>query len=46
MKLPDGRSLKIDGARRLVDPSDVPYLLDKENCKATLDLEKSPISPY
>ncbi len=46
LKLPDGRMLKIDGARRLVDPSDVPYLLDKENCKAKLDLEKSPISPY
>jgi len=44
LKLPEGRVLKIDGSRRLVDPSDAPYLLDKENCKAKLDPEKTKIA--
>jgi len=44
LKLPEGRMLKIDSSRRLVDPSDAPYLLDKENCKAKLDAEKTKIA--
>lgn len=44
LKLPEGRMLSVDSARRLVDPSNTPYLLDKENCKAKLDPEKTLIA--
>ncbi len=44
LKLPEGRMLNVDSARRLVDPSNTPYLLDKENCKAKLDPEKTLIA--
>ena len=37
VKLPEGRAFRVDAGKRLVDPSDAPYLLDKENCKAKLD---------
>lgn len=44
LKLPEDRMLKIDSSRRLVDPSDAPYLLDKDTCKAKLDPEKTTIA--
>jgi tetratricopeptide (TPR) repeat protein len=37
--LPNGRDFRIDPADRLVDPTDAPYLLDRENCRVTLDVE-------
>ena len=39
IRLPGERDFRIDAANRLVDPTDAPYLLDKENCRAALDLE-------
>lgn len=39
VRLTNGRDFRIDPANRLVDPTDFPYLLDKENCRAALDLE-------
>jgi tetratricopeptide (TPR) repeat protein len=39
VKLPGGRQFRIDSANRLVDPSDAPYLLDKEKCEVKLDIE-------
>lgn len=44
VKLPENHEFRIDASRRLVDPSDAPYLLDKENCKAKLDPEKTAIA--
>ncbi len=35
--LPENRSFRINSANQLVDPSDAPYLLDKENCAVKLD---------
>ena len=37
VKLPEGKAFRLDMANRLVDPTDAPYLLDKENCRAKLD---------
>jgi hypothetical protein len=37
VKLPQGREFRIDKQNRLVDPTDAPYLLDKENCRVRLD---------
>ena len=39
IRLPGERDFRIDAANRLADPTDAPYLLDKENCRAALDLE-------
>ena len=39
--LPGNRHFKIDKDKRLVDPTDAPYLLDKENCRVKLDSEKT-----
>ena len=36
-KLPEGREFRIDSSRRLVDPTDAPYILDKERCVVKLD---------
>ena len=44
VKLPEGREFRVDNAKRLVDPSDAPYLLDKDSCRAKLDLEKTGIA--
>lgn len=41
VKLPEGRDFRVDNARRLVDPTDAPYLLDRENCRVKLDPEKT-----
>ncbi len=42
-KLPGNRSLHIDAANNLVDPSGAPYLLDREVCDVKLDEAKSKI---
>lgn len=36
-KLPDGVAFTIDRSNRLVDPTEAPYQLDKEQCKVKLD---------
>lgn len=37
VRLPENRQFRVDKANRLVDPTDAPYLLDKENCRVKLD---------
>lgn len=37
VKLPRGKSLRVDKAGNLVDPGGAPYILDKENCDVKLD---------
>lgn len=39
VRLPENHDFRIDRSNRLVDPTDAPYLLDKENCRAKLDAE-------
>lgn len=41
VKLPENRQFRVDNANRLVDPTDAPYLLDKENCRVRLDPERT-----
>lgn len=38
-KLPGNKEFRINKTNQLVDPSDTPYLLDKENCRTKLDVE-------
>lgn len=40
-RLPHGRQFTIDAARKLVDPSGAPYVLDREQCVVKLDAEKT-----
>ncbi len=44
VKLPEGREFRVDVSKRLVDPSDAPYVLDKENCRVKIDIEKTQIA--
>jgi|SRR5580765_5434421 len=37
VKLPEGRDFSVDNAKRLVDPTGAPYLLDKDSCRVKLD---------
>jgi hypothetical protein len=37
IKLPGGKSLHVDTAGSLVDPSGIPYVLDGTSCQATLN---------
>lgn len=37
VRLPETREFRVDNANRLVDPTDAPYLLDKENCRSKID---------
>ena len=39
--LPEGRDFRVDDKNSLVDPTDAPYLLDKENCRVKLDPERT-----
>ncbi|MBK9215581.1 MAG: hypothetical protein IPM59_08260 [Chloracidobacterium sp.] len=39
--LPDGREFRIDASRRIVDPTDAPYVLDQAACKVKLDVERT-----
>lgn len=41
--LPEGGTLRADAARRIVDPTNVPYILDKGWCAVRLDREKTGI---
>lgn len=43
VKLPNGKDFRIDKANELVDPSDAPYILDKETCDVKLDESKTKI---
>lgn len=45
VKLSDGKDFRLDNADNLVDPSGVPYILDKENCTVKLDAAKTKIIP-
>jgi tetratricopeptide (TPR) repeat protein len=42
--LPGGHDLRINAAKDLVDPSGAPYLLDREKCRAMLDISKTSIA--
>jgi tetratricopeptide (TPR) repeat protein len=46
VKLPNGKDFRIDKQGNLVDPSDAPYLFDKEKCDVKLDIEKTKIPRY
>lgn len=41
VRLPENRDFRINRSNQLVDPSGAPYLLDKENCRARLDAERT-----
>lgn len=41
VKLPNGKSFRVDNASNPVDPTGAPYVLDKENCDVKLDKEKT-----
>ncbi|MDQ3634488.1 MAG: hypothetical protein M3405_08265 [Acidobacteriota bacterium] len=43
VKLPTGKDFRVDDKGNIVDPTDAPYLLDKENCEIKLDTEKTKI---
>jgi tetratricopeptide (TPR) repeat protein len=44
VKLPNGKSFRIDASNNLVDPSGAPYILDKQICEVQLDVTKTKIS--
>ncbi len=44
-QLPDGRRFQVDNSGSLADPTGVPYLLDREACKAKIDAARSKIPP-
>ncbi|MBK8466861.1 MAG: hypothetical protein IPL32_13610 [Chloracidobacterium sp.] len=41
IKLPSGKDFRINKANQLVDPTDAPYILDKNSCVITLDIERT-----
>lgn len=43
VKLPGGQDFRLDKSNNLVDPSGVPYLLDKQKCDVILDTAKTKI---
>lgn len=43
-KLPNGREFRVESGGRIVDPSNVPYILDKQECKVKLDFERSGVT--
>jgi tetratricopeptide (TPR) repeat protein len=43
VKLPQGRLLRIDGRNQVVDPSDVPYILDQERCDVHINYVESKV---
>ncbi len=43
VKLPTGKDFRLDNSNNLIDPTDTPYLLDRENCTVKLDLKKTKI---
>ena len=42
--LPEGRHFRVDKDRNIVDPTNVPYILDKVECKALLDETRTGIA--
>jgi tetratricopeptide (TPR) repeat protein len=42
--LPGDRQIRIDTARNIVDPTDTPYVLDRQKCKALVDAGRSGIA--
>lgn len=43
VKLPSGKNFRVDKSNGLVDPTNAPYVLDRENCVVKLDLDKTKI---
>lgn len=43
VRLPDGKDFRLDSLNNLLDPTDAPYLLDKEKCVVKLDEAKTKI---
>ncbi len=43
VKLPHERDFRVDAANNIVDPSDAPYVLDREKCDVFLDPSKTKI---
>ena len=43
VKLPNNKDFRLDKSNNLVDPSDAPYVLDKENCDVKLDVDRSKV---
>ena len=43
VKLQDGKEFRIDKLNNLVDPSDAPYILDREKCDVFLDPKKTKV---
>ncbi len=41
VRLPDGAAFRVDAAGRLADPTGAPYLLDRTECRVTLDRERT-----
>ncbi|MBX7056077.1 MAG: glycoside hydrolase family 15 protein [Pyrinomonadaceae bacterium] len=41
VKLPAGNEFMVDRAGNLIDPTEAPYLLDKENCRVKLDAART-----
>jgi tetratricopeptide (TPR) repeat protein len=41
VKLPNGKSFRVDNASNPFDPTGAPYVLDKESCDVKLDAEKT-----
>ena len=41
IKLPGSKSLRVDAANNLADPTGAPYILDKNSCEAKLDAAKT-----
>lgn len=45
VKLPDGLEFRLDNANNVVDPTNAPYLLNKEACDVKIDYSKSDLIP-
>ena len=43
IKLPSGKDYRIDRSEMIIDPTGAPYILDKKNCEAKLDVAKTKI---
>lgn len=41
VKLPAGNEFMVDRAGNLIDPTDAPYVLDKDNCRVKLDAART-----
>jgi hypothetical protein len=45
VELPNGRDFRVDAVSNLVDPTGVPYLLDRGTCEVVIDHANSKIPP-